>query len=97
MFIFLNNWECVLSNKPKVVGIYRLTMKSGSDNFRASAIQGIMSRVRSTNADIVIYEPTIKESEFDGYKVLSSLDEFKALSDVIIANRLDSEIIWCKR
>ena len=82
----------VLKRKPKIVGIYRLTMKSGSDNFRASAIQGVMEIIRSKGVDIQIYEPTLKEDFFEGYKVEHDLDEFKNNSDVIIANRYNEEL-----
>ena len=82
----------VMLREPKVVGIYRLTMKAGSDNFRASAIQSIIKRLADKGVDIQIYEPTIKEDVFEGYKVEHDLDNFKNTSDVIIANRLDEEI-----
>ena len=84
--------DMVLSRKPKIVGVYRLTMKSGSDNFRASAIQGVMEKVRSKGVEIQIYEPTLKVDSFEGYKIIHNLDDFKNTSDVIIANRLDAEI-----
>ena len=77
-------------NGGKTVGIFRLTMKSGSDNFRASAIQGVMKRLLEKKADIIIYEPTWAKDEFEGYKVVHSLDEFKRCANVIIANRADA-------
>ena len=78
---------------PKVVGVYRLTMKAGSDNFRASAIQSVIEKLHSRGVEIQIYEPTIKEDKFESYKVEHDLDNFKNTSDVIIANRLDEEIM----
>ncbi len=82
----------VMARKPSVVGIYRLTMKAGSDNFRASAIQSVIEKIAKKGVAIQIYEPTIKEDLFEGYVVEHDLDEFKNTSDVIIANRLDEEI-----
>ena len=82
----------ILERKPKIVGIYRLTMKTNSDNFRASAIQGIMKRLENKEVEVVIYEPTLKESSFDGSKVIKDLGKFKELSDVIVANRMAKEL-----
>ena len=84
--------DMVLKRGPKVVGIYRLTMKSGSDNFRASAIQSVISLLAEKGVMIQIYEPTLKEDAFEGYKVEHNLDNFKNTSDVIIANRYDEEL-----
>ena len=84
--------DMILKRDPKMVGIYRLTMKSGSDNFRASAIQSIIKNLRAENINISIYEPTIKQNEFEGLKVNNDLASFKDESDVIVANRLDDNL-----
>ena len=84
--------DMVLSRNPKIVGIYRLTMKSGSDNFRASAIQSVIELIRGRGVEVIIYEPTLKVDEFEGLKIEHDLDNFKNRSDVIIANRYSEEI-----
>jgi len=82
----------ITERKPNVVGMYRLIMKTGSDNFRASAIQGIMDRIKEKGIKIVIYEPTLKEDTFDNLRVIKNLDEFKNISDVIVSNRLSDQL-----
>lgn len=84
--------DMILKKNPKTVGIYRLIMKSNSDNFRASAIQSVIKHLNESNVKIIIFEPTIKEDKFENFDVIHDLNEFKKMSDVIVVNRIDNQL-----
>ncbi|MGJ9458079.1 nucleotide sugar dehydrogenase [Oceanobacillus sp. CF4.6] len=88
--------EMIIKRKPKIVGIYRLTMKMDSDNFRQSAIQGVMKRIKAKGIEVVVYEPALSEDEFYNSRIINDFEKFKQVSDVIVANRISDDLLEVK-
>lgn len=85
--------DMILKREPKVVGVYRLTMKSGSDNFRSAAIQDVIQHLRDAGVEVIIYEPVLDAEQFEGLRVVNDFESFKAEADVIVANRMEEALL----